>query len=66
MKIKRAIGAIWDYFFEMFIWFLFLWMCELAVLYSCAFPKQGIETVFVAIMLTTVLRLYKKFKKTEE
>lgn len=66
MKIKRVMGMIWNYFFEVFIWFLLIWMCELAVLYSCLFPKQGIEAVFASIILTTVPRLYKKFKKTEE
>lgn len=64
--MKERIKVIWSYLFEIFIWFLFLWMGALAIACSYVLPKEGIICVVGAIAFTFVPRIYKKFKKAEE
>ena len=64
--MKETVKKIWSYLFEIFIWFIYLWMGAVAIAYACILPKQGIFTLICAIALTFIPRIYKKFKKTEE
>lgn len=60
------VRKVWGYLFEIFIWFIYLWMGALAIACAYVSPKEGIITLIGAIALTFIPRIYKKFKRTEE
>ena len=63
---KETVKKIWGYLFEIFIWFIYLWMGAISIACACMLPKQGIITLVGAIGLTFVPRIYKKYRKSEE
>lgn len=64
--LKEIVRKIWGYLFEIFVWFIYLWMGALAIACACILPKEGIITLIGAIVLTFVPRIYKKYRKTKE
>lgn len=64
--LKEIARKIWGYLFEIFVWFIYLWMGALAIACACILPKEGIITLIGAIVLTFIPRIYKKFKKIGE
>ena len=64
--MKETIKKIWGYLFEVFIWFIYLWMGALSITCACILPKEGIITLAGAIALTFVPKIYRKYKKPEE
>ncbi len=64
--MKETINKIWGYIFEIFIWFIYLWMGLISISYAYILPKQGIFILVGAIALTFIPRIYKKHKKNGE
>ena len=64
--MKEIIKKTWGYLFEIFIWFVYLWMGVLSIACAYILPKQGIITLIVAIAFTFVPRIYKRYKEVEE
>ncbi len=65
-NLKETVKKIWGYLFEIFIWFIYLWMGAISIACACMLPKQGIISLVGAIGLTFVPRIYKKYRKSEE
>lgn len=66
VNLKELVKKIWNYFFEIFIWYSFLWICGLVVVCTYIFPEQGITALIGAVVLTVIPKIYKKFKNEEE
>lgn len=64
--MKETIKKIWGYLFEVFIWFIYLWMGALSIACTYILPKEGTFCIVGAILLTFAPRVYKRFKKAEE
>lgn len=64
--MKETVKKIWGYLFEIFIWFIYLWMGALSITCAYILPKQGIITLGGAVALVFVPRIYKKYRKSEE
>lgn len=64
-KTKRIIKKVFNYYFEIFIWYLILWTCGIVTVCSYMVPKQSALVLFGAVVLTTIPKIHDRFKKTE-
>lgn len=66
INLKELVKKIWNYYFEIFMWYSFLWIYGLAIVCTYILPKQGVVAFAGALALTFIPRIYDKIKKTEE
>lgn len=61
-KFKMIIRTIFDYLYEVLIWFSFTWAVVLAVAFSHVLPKVGITVLALAIVMVSIDRIKKWVK----
>lgn len=64
-KSKIIIKKLFNYIFEIFVWYLILWICGIVTIYSYIAPKQSALVLFGAVVLTMIPKIHDRFKKTE-
>lgn len=52
-KFKDVLRMIYNYLYEVLIWFSFTWTVILAISFSCVLPKEGIIVLGIAIIMTS-------------
>lgn len=58
--------AIYNTFFEIFMWFLYMWVGVVAIGLTYIIPKLGIFIIFLSIVCTISRRKMKKFYSDKE
>lgn len=66
MKYWKIIKKIFNFYFEIFVWYLILWTCAIITVCSYMVPKQSALVLFCAVILTMIPKIHDRFKKTEE
>lgn len=51
--------VIYNVFFEIFIWFLYMWLGVIAIGFTCVIPKLGTFIMILAIICTFFRRRLK-------
>lgn len=46
MKYWKIIKKIFNFYFEIFVWYLILWTCAIITVYSYMVPKQSALVLF--------------------
>ncbi len=62
-KVVKGLSKIFNYLWEIIIYFVFGWAFMLAFAFTYALPNLGIALLVLSIGLTFVPRLYNKFIK---
>lgn len=57
---------IYNTFFEIFIWFLYMWLGVMAIGLTYVIPKLGIFIIFLSIVSTILRRKMKRFYSGKE
>lgn len=61
--LKKVVNKICEYLFEIFIWFICLWMIVISITCAYLFPREGIVFIISATLLTLIPKIYNKIKK---
>ena len=58
--------TIYNTFFEIFMWFLYVWVGVIAIGFTYVIPKLGIFIIFLSIVCTILRRKMKNFHSGKE
>lgn len=61
-KVMEIVRIVFNCFYEMFIYFIFLWGGALAIMFTYLLPEQGVTVLVGAILLVWIPRIYEKIK----
>jgi len=61
--LKKVVNKICEYLFEIFIWFICLWMMVISITCTYLYPREGIIFIISAILLTFIPIIHNKIKK---
>lgn len=62
---KISIDAI-EILIDVLIYFVFLWSGVLAITFTYALPKKGIEVLICSVMMVIIPKIITKFKNKKE